>query len=64
MAELTLEVMFLIEDMEGYSAVQIAALNFELMDRLGDLQPGSAAYRERADAFHRALSLRSPPDLT
>jgi hypothetical protein len=62
-AELTREVMFLIEDWDGYSDGQIAALNFELMGRLGSLEPGSAAYCARAAVFHLEASLRSPPDV-
>jgi hypothetical protein len=62
MAVVIPEVMFLIEKMEGYSDIQIAALNYELMDRLGDLEPSSTAYMARAKAFHEEVSRRPGPD--
>jgi hypothetical protein len=45
--------------MPGYSDLEIAALNFELGDRLGTLEPGSAAYLDCAKAFHLEVARRS-----
>lgn len=61
MAELTQDVMFHIDNAKGYSDVEIAALNYELMDVLGTLQPGSDEYMARARAFHDEVSRRRLP---
>jgi hypothetical protein len=58
MAELTPDVMFREDNLEGYSSVEVATLNFELMDALGQLEPGSKAYKARADAFHDEVAQR------
>ena len=58
MAELTRDVMFREDNTTGYSDVGIAALNFELMDVLGNLEPGSDEYMARAKAFHDKVSRR------
>jgi hypothetical protein len=64
MAELTRDVMFRRNNMaSAYSDEQIAALNFELMDRLGTLAPGSDAYIAAAKAFHEEVARRPGPDL-
>ncbi|MFL5284611.1 MAG: hypothetical protein ACJ8AW_27390, partial [Rhodopila sp.] len=51
-AELTHDVMFREDNATGYSSEEIAALNFELMDVLGNLKLGSDEYMARAKAFH------------
>jgi hypothetical protein len=51
MAELTQDVMFRDYNTPGHTSEQIAALNFELMDVLGALEPGTKEYVERAKAF-------------
>jgi hypothetical protein len=61
MAELIPSVMFRDDNTDGYTSEQIAALNFELMDALGNLAPGSAEYLERAKAFHAEVSRRKLP---
>ena len=60
MAKLTDAVMFFEASMRGYTSEQVAALNFELMDVLGDLEPGSKGYLERAKAFHEEVARRRP----
>jgi hypothetical protein len=64
MAELTPDVMLLKTDRPNYSDEQIAALNYELTDWLGDLKPGSVVYNETAKAFYREVSRRRRADLT
>ena len=54
MAELIPSVMFHNDDV--HSDVEIAALNFELMDRLGNLKKGSAEYMKVAEAFHAEVA--------
>lgn len=58
MAELTPDVMFYEKNLEGYSSKEVAALNFELMDVLAQLEPGSDAYKARANAFHDEVARR------
>ena len=58
MAELLPSVMFTSDNTSGYSSEEIAALNFELMDVLGDLKKGSDAYMNRAKVFHDEVSRR------
>jgi hypothetical protein len=58
MARLTPDVMFREDNTSGHTSEQIAALNFELQVVLGDLEPGSAAYADRAKAFHNEVARR------
>jgi hypothetical protein len=58
MAVLTPNVMFRKDNTTGYTSEEIAGLNFELMDVLGVLEPGSDKYTERAKAFHDEVSRR------
>jgi hypothetical protein len=60
MAELIPQVMFLKGNTPlDYSDLEIAELNLELQDTLGDLVPGSWAYMDRAKAFRLAVAERS-----
>jgi len=52
MAGLIHTVMFREDNAPGYTSLEIATLNFELQDVLGNLEPGSDAYMARAKAFH------------
>jgi hypothetical protein len=57
MAELTQDVMSRDDNTPGHTSEQIAALNFELMDVLGAIEPGTKGYVERAMVF-REKALR------
>jgi hypothetical protein len=57
-AKLIPEVMFREDNTPGYTRVQIAVLSFELMDVLGNLEPGSDASMARAKAFHAEVARR------
>jgi hypothetical protein len=58
MAVLMPAVMFRDDNTSGYDSVEIAGLNYELMSVLGDLEPGTDEYMERAKAFHEEVSRR------
>ena len=52
MAKLIHEVLFREDNTPGYTSMEIAMLNFELQDVLGNLEPGGDAYMARAKMFH------------
>ena len=50
--------MFTQENTEGYTDSELDALNEELAERLGDLEPGSDDYQQAEKSFSDEVSRR------
>jgi hypothetical protein len=50
--------MFTQENTDGYTDSELAALNAELSERLGNLEPGSDEYQQVGKSFNDEVSRR------
>lgn len=57
---ITRDVMFRLDNTEGYDAAELAVLNAELADRLSGLEPGTDEYYQTAKAFSDEVAASQP----